>query len=91
MTTYGVALRRQCNLFFCANQKAAAFFTMNLFSKGNHKNSPKESNLLPFGFTFILLGIQLSATAFLKMLYRAFENTPQRLLKCTVGAFKMFL
>jgi len=79
MTTYGVALRKQCNLFFCAYQKATSFFTLNLFSKGNHKNSPKESNLLPFGFTFILLATLLSATAFLKMLYRAFENTPQRL------------
>ena len=59
--------------------------------QGNHKNSPKESNLLPFGFTIILLGFQLSATTFLKMLYRAFENTPQRLWKCTVGDFKMFL
>jgi len=79
MTTYGVALRKQCNLFFCAYQKASSFFTLNLFSKGNHKDSPKESNQLPLGFTFILQGIQLSATAFLKMLYRAFESTPQRL------------
>ena len=94
MTTYGVALRKQCNLFFCAYQKATSFFTLNLFSKGNHKNSPrksqktpqgnhknspKESNLLPLGFTSILQGIQLNATAFLKMRYWAFENTPQRL------------
>ena len=79
MTTYGVALRKQCNLSFCAYQKATSFFTLNLFSKGNYKNSPKKSNRLPFGFTFILQGIQLSATAFLKMRYWAFENTPQRL------------
>ena len=79
MTTYGVALRKQCNLFFCAYQKATSFFTLNLFSKGNHKISPKELNLLPFGFAIILLGIQLSATAFLKMRYWAFENAPQKL------------
>jgi len=49
MTTYGVALRKQCNLFFCAYQKATSFFTLNLFSKGNHKNSPRKSQKLSKG------------------------------------------